>query len=153
MCSIDYYSDTRIFIKFYSAADITQQIYSTWQSMREVTLSKFLRETRSDRVSSRNIQGQRRTKADTHVNPRHFRRRRRRRQRNFLAPFNPVSRINCIAAAACPSEVTSVLKIYKCVLLNTGRVEFAATRMIHDTLDALRISVSWRFFLLQFVLI
>ncbi|TGZ57268.1 hypothetical protein DBV15_09868 [Temnothorax longispinosus] len=37
-------------------------------------------------------QGRFRTKVDTHANAGHFQRRRR-RQRNFLAPFNPVSRI------------------------------------------------------------
>jgi hypothetical protein len=60
--------------------------------------------TRNDlRISSRD-QGRFRSEADTHVNAGRFRR--CRRQRNFLAPFNPVSRINRIAtAAACSSEV------------------------------------------------
>lgn len=84
------------------------QIYN-WQSMEILSWDAF--ETRIDpRISSRD-QGRFRSKADSHVNIRRFRQ--RRRQRNFLAPFNPVSRINRIAA--CPSEVTSVHEIYKCV--------------------------------------
>lgn len=60
-------------------------------------------------VSILRDQGRFRSGADMHINAGRF----RRRQRNFLAPFNLVSRINRIVVAvvaSCPSEVTSVLR-------------------------------------------